>query len=120
MGQKKLLLCVDDESVGLRVRKLILEKNGYSVVTAEDGQQGLKVFREQEIDAVILDYFMPGEDGGVIARQMKSAKPEVPIILLSAFYSLPEGATESVDAFLTKGDSPDKLLTKVSELLGSE
>jgi len=117
LGQKKVLLCIDDERVGLRVRKLILEKNGYSVITAEDGEQGLELFKTQQVDAVVLDFFMPGQDGGEVAKQMKAMRPNVPIILLSAFYSLPEGATEGVDAFLTKGDSPEKLLRKISELL---
>lgn len=117
MQQKKVLLCIDDEATGLRIRKLILEKHGYTVLTAEEGARGLELFNKEAIDAVVIDYFMPGMDGGNIAKVMKSRRPNVPIILLSAFYSLPEGATEAVDAFLTKGDSPEKLLKKISELL---
>jgi CheY-like chemotaxis protein len=114
---KKVLLCIDDETVGLRVRKLILEKNGYQVLTAEEGEAGLAIFGRESVDAVVLDYFMPGMNGGAIAKVMKGIKPDVPIVLLSAFYALPEGATEGVDAFLTKGDSPEILLKKIGELL---
>lgn len=118
MGHKKVLLCIDDESTGLRIRKMILERSGYDVLTAEAGEDGLSVFERESIDAVVVDFFMPGMDGGAVAKEMKRRKPNVPIILLSAFYSLPEGATAAVDAFLTKGDSPEILLKKLTELLG--
>lgn len=118
MGRKKALLCIDDESTGLRVRKLILERNGYQVFTAEAGEEGLSVFDREIIDAVIIDFFMPGMDGGTVAKTIKRKNPKIPIILLSAFYSLPDGATDAADAFLTKGDSPAVLLAKLSDLLG--
>jgi CheY-like chemotaxis protein len=120
LDRKKSLLCIDDESTGLRVRKLILERSGYHVFTAEAGEAGLIVFDRENIDAVIVDFFMPGMDGGAVAKAMKLRKPKIPIILLSAFYSLPDGATEAVDAFLTKGDSPEILLAKLTDLLGGE
>lgn len=114
---KKVLLCVDDEATGLKIRKMILERNGYVVLTASDGAGGLELFDREPVDAVVLDYYMPGMDGGKVADEMKRRKPQVPIVLLSAFYSLPDGATDAVDAFLTKGDSPDVLLQKLSQLV---
>lgn len=116
---KKILLCVDDEATGLKIRKVILEKNGYAVLTAPDGVQGLELFEREQVDAVIIDYYMPGMDGGKVAGEMKRRKPNVPIVLLSAYYSLPDGATDAVDAFITKGDSPQVLLSKISELVES-
>lgn len=116
---KKILLCVDDETTGLNIRKVILERNGYAVLTAPDGLKGLELFNREPVDAVIIDFFMPGMDGGEVASQMKRQKPEIPIVLLSAFYSLPEGATNAVDAFITKGNSPEVLLLKLSELMPS-
>lgn len=118
MGRKKVLLCIDDESTGLRIRKLILERNGYQVFTAAAGEEGLGLFDREPIDAVIIDFFMPGMDGGTVAKVMKGKNPNIPIILLSAFYSLPGGATDAADAFLTKGDSPEVLLAKLTDLLG--
>lgn len=113
---KKTLLCVDDETVGLGVRKIVLERQGYNVLTARDGSEGLHTFADHEVDAVVLDYYMPGMNGGVVASAMKQSKPEVPIILLSAYLTLPKTVMDSVDAFVVKGQSPEILLGKIAEL----
>lgn len=113
---KKTLLCVDDELTGLKVRKIILERQGYEVLTASAGAEGLHVFEGHDVDAVVLDYYMPGMNGGAVATRMKQAKPEVPIILLTAYISLPESVVQSVDAFIVKGNSPEVLLNKIAEL----
>lgn len=115
--EKKTLLCIDDELIGLKIRKLILERSGYEVTTAEDGPRGLELFRQQDFHGVVLDYFMPGMDGGIVARHMKEIKPRIPILMLSAYFSLPEHALDHVDAFITKGQSPEILLEKIRELL---
>ncbi|HEY3928080.1 MAG TPA: response regulator [Candidatus Koribacter sp.] len=113
---KKKLLCVDDEPAGLRVRKLLLERQGYEVSTAEAGTEGLAAFHAQEFDAVVLDYYMPGMNGGAVARAMRESKPGVPIILLSAFITLPEPLDGTIDAFVVKGESPEVLLAKIAQL----
>ncbi len=114
---QKTLLCVDDETVGLKVRQIILERQGYRVLTATAGPEGLDKFNHHDVDAVVLDYYMPGMNGGTVATEMKQAKPGVPIILLSAYLSLPESVMETVDAFIVKGDSPEVLLAKIQELV---
>jgi len=110
-------LCVDDEPAGLRVRQMLLEMSGYAVLTALSGEQGLESFRAHPVDAVLLDYYMPGMDGGQVAAEMKRHKPEVPVILLSAYITVPETTLQTVDAFVTKGQPPDLLLTKLDALL---
>ncbi|ABF41463.1 response regulator receiver protein [Candidatus Koribacter versatilis Ellin345] len=114
---QKTLLCVDDEAVGLKVRKIILEREGYRVLTASAGVDGLTVFSEQEVDGVVLDYAMPGMNGGSVASAMKRTKPQVPIILLSAYLALPDSVMDTVDAFVVKGDAPEVLLSKIAELV---
>src|ERR1700744_6571916 len=98
---KHVILCVDDESVGLRIRKLLLERAGYQVITAHDGLSGLEIFAQQQIDAVVLDYLMPGMHGGEVAAKMRAAKPQVPILLLSAYLGLPSEVTSLVDVYMT-------------------
>lgn len=114
---RKTLLCVDDEPTGLTVRKMLLEHQGYSVLIAESGAAGLKLFSAHPIDCVVLDYYMPEMNGGEVAARMRQLKPHVPILMLSAFVDLPEGALKQVDAFVVKGDTPQVLLGQLSELL---
>jgi CheY-like chemotaxis protein len=112
-----LVLCVDDEAVGLRVRKILLERAGYQVLTAADGPAGLELFANQPVDAVILDYSMPGMHGGQVAGKMRQTKPEVPILLLSAYVGLPDEVSSLVDVYMTKGEGAPALLDKLGNLL---
>ena len=111
-----LVLCVDDERVGLKVRQILLERAGYRVLTAESGAAGLDLFSQEPVDAVILDYSMPGMHGGEVARRMRSDKPAVPILLLSAYVGLPPEVLELVDLSMTKGEGAGKLLEKLESL----
>ena len=113
----KTVLCVDDEAIGLRVRKILLEGHGFKVLTASSGLQGLSVFDDNEIDLVVLDYYMPGMNGGDVAAEMRRRRPAVPIIFLSAYFSLPPAALDLANAFITKGDPPDVLIHKIEQLM---
>lgn len=113
----KTVLCVDDERIGLRVRKIMLESRGYTVLTASNGPEGLKVFAENHVDLVVLDYYMPDVNGGEVASEMRRRRPDVPIVFLSAYFSLPPEALRLADAFITKGDPPDVLIQKIQNLL---
>jgi CheY-like chemotaxis protein len=112
-----LVLCVDDEAVGLHVRKVLLERAGYRVLTAEDGYSGLELFANQPVDAVVLDYSMPGMHGGEVARRMRQSKPQVPILLLSAYVGLPDEVSSLVDVYMTKGEGAPALLNTLGSLL---
>jgi CheY-like chemotaxis protein len=112
-----LVLCVDDELVGLKVRKILLERAGYEVLTAVDGYSGLEVFAREPVDAVVLDYSMPGMHGGEVAEKMRQTKPSIPILLLSAYVGLPEEVSSLVDIYMTKGEGAPALLEKLGRLL---
>jgi CheY-like chemotaxis protein len=112
-----LVLCVDDELVGLKVRKILLERAGYQVLTALDGTSGLHLFETEPVEAVVLDYSMPGMHGGEVAGRMRQIKPQVPILLLSAYIGLPSEVTSLVDLYMTKGEGAPILLQKLQSLL---
>ena len=114
--ESHLVLCVDDELIGLQVRKILLERAGYRVLTAPDGAAGLEVFAAQPVEVVVLDYSMPGMDGGEVATRMRQLKPEVPILLLSAYIGLPPEVISVVDLYMIKGEGPPLLLQKLSSL----
>ena len=112
-----LVLCVDDEAIGLQVRKILLERAGYRVLTAQDGPEGLAMFEAEPVEVVVLDYSMPGMDGGEVATRMRQVKPKVPILLLSAYVGLPAEVTSLVDLYMTKGEGADMLLERLGSLL---
>lgn len=114
-----LILCVDDEELGLQVRKLVLEREGYRVLTATDGPTALTIFARERVDAVVLDYYMPEMNGEAVAQEMRRLRPRVPIILLSAYISLPPEVTRLVDSTILKGDGPGILLGRLREAVSS-
>jgi len=113
----KTVLCVDDEKIGLRVRKIMLEGHGFKVLTATSGEQGLALLADHRVDLVVLDYYMPGMNGGDVAAAVRRLHPGIPIIFLSAYFSLPPAALELANAFITKGDPPDVLIDKIEQLV---
>jgi CheY-like chemotaxis protein len=112
-----LILCVDDEYVGLEVRRILLERAGYRVLTALDGDSGLHIFEREPIAAVVLDYAMPGLTGAEVATRMRLLKPKIPILMLSAYTSLPQEVKRLVDLSMTKGEGAPALLKNLGSLL---
>jgi CheY-like chemotaxis protein len=116
-SSQHLVLCVDDENIGLDVRRMLLERAGYRVLAALDGPTGLELFASEPVEAVVLDYAMPGMHGGEVALRMRQLKPHVPILMLSAYTSLPPEVTEIVSLFMTKGEGAVELLRKLGSLV---
>jgi CheY-like chemotaxis protein len=116
--QKATILCIDDHWNGLIARKMLLEADGYRVLEATGGPEGLNLFLSYPVDAVVLDYQMPGMTGDVVATKMKSIKSQVPILLISAYGPLPESKLKSVDSFLAKSQPTTTFLSTLHDLLG--
>ena len=110
------VLCVDDDPTLLMIHQIVLEASGYKVLAVSSGPEPLELFASCNVDAVLLDYSMPGMDGGQVTALMKAMKPHVPVVMLSALQSLPENA-QWVDAFITKGQSPETWLVRLAGLL---
>ena len=117
---KHLILCVDDETIGLQVRRMLLERAGYRVLTAPDGATGLNLFEREQVSAVVLDFAMPGMTGGEVAVCMRRVKPTVPILMLSAYTSLPPEVTSLVDLTMTKGEGAPALLQNLGTLIPAD
>ena len=83
MGKTKILLVEDNNRLGYMLKEY-LEIKGFEVVLAADGAEGLEVFRPQVFDLGILDVMMPGMDGYSLAKKIKEAEPELPLIFLTA------------------------------------
>lgn len=117
--RKATILCIDDHWNGLIGRKMLLEQYGYEVLEATDGDGGLKLFRSRPVDAVVLDYQMPGMNGDVVAAKMKRINSNVPIMLLSAYGPLPQNKLASVDKFVSKSEPPNEMLSMLRKMLNS-
>jgi CheY-like chemotaxis protein len=113
---KYVILCVDDEQNSLALRKLVLEKSGYEVVTASSVNDALARFSPDEFDLVLSDILMPGRPGTDLAREIKNTYPNFPVVLLSGVNELPPDASYA-DAFISKVEGPIRMCEKISAVL---
>ena len=113
---KRVILLIDDEAKALELRKLVLERAGYSVLTTTKGDKALQIIRSQAVDLVISDHLLIGASGTELAGRIKETNPGVPVMLLSGVNELPEGV-EKADLFVSKTEGPSALLEKVAALL---
>lgn len=112
------ILCIDDESTGLILRKMLLEGEGYSVLLAPGGCEGLVMLQSSRIEAVVLDYRMPHMSGKEVALKIRQRWPSIPIVLLSGYpQDVPEEMLNQVNAFVWKGGDPSELLTAIRSVL---
>jgi CheY-like chemotaxis protein len=117
MTSSNTVLCVDDEALGLQIRRALLEMAGFKVLTALDGKTAITLFEANAIDAVLLDYLMPEMDGGRVAAAMRTINPKVPILLHSACVDLPQETIDLVNATLSKGEGPEMLISRLQLLI---
>ena len=104
-------------STGIRLKLSLLQENGYELVTATDGSQGLRLLMARSLDAIVLEYNLGLLDGAVVATEIKKAKPQLPIVMLADDLELPDGALKSVDAIVTKADGAHLLWAAVHFIL---
>ena len=83
-----LVLLVDDDAMIVAMLQVALERAGYRVLTAESGEAALKIFAACAVDAVALDYNLPGMNGGEAAKAMTRLRPAVPKLLFSSWTTL--------------------------------
>jgi len=113
------VLCIDDKRDSLKIRKLLLETQGYSVLIADNGPVGLRLLAENSVDVVVLDYRMPEMDGFAVATAIRKYYDNIPILLLSGYpKGLLKELLEIVDGSVTKGQNPDVLLDELRRLTG--
>jgi DNA-binding response OmpR family regulator len=114
-----LILVVDDEPKIVRLARDYLEKNGFRVVTAADGQSALAMARREKPDLIVLDLLLPGMDGREVCRILR-AESDVPIIMLTALSEESDqivGLEIGADDYIIKPFSPRALVARVRALL---
>jgi CheY-like chemotaxis protein len=113
---KPLILCVDDDEGILDLTRTALERKGYRVLTATSGAAALEAFAACPIDAVILDYEMPGMNGAEVAREMVRIKPHVPKLLFSGRMRIPREETRIFEGYCSKPNGLFAITSQISAM----
>ncbi|MCM8832335.1 MAG: sigma-54 dependent transcriptional regulator [Candidatus Omnitrophica bacterium] len=113
---KEKILLIDDEELIRITLKDILEKEGYEVLIAEDGEKGFQKFQKEKPNLVLLDIKMPGMDGISLLQKIKNISPETIVIMITAYGSIPS-AVQSMKLgafdYITKPFLPDEIIELV-------
>ena len=107
------LLCIHRDPAQVS----LLQENGYELVTAASGSEGLRLLMTRPVDAIVLEYNLGLLNGSTLATEIKKVKPELPIVMLADHLELPDGALKSVDALVTKADGAHFLWATVHFIL---
>ena len=114
-----ILLCEDDENLGMLLREYLNAK-GYATDLCPDGDAGYKAFVKKQYDLCVLDVMMPKKDGFTLAKEIRQANAEVPIVFLTA-KTLKEdvlaGFKLGADDYLTKPFSMEELTLRLDAIL---
>jgi DNA-binding response OmpR family regulator len=116
---QELILVVDDEPKISRLARDYLEKNGYRVTIAADGQTALTAARREKPDLIVLDLMLPGIDGREVCKILRR-ESDVPIIMLTALAEEVDQVTGleiGADDYITKPFSPRALVARVRAML---
>lgn len=111
------ILCIDDERSALELRLTLLKSAGYRVLVARRGSEGIKAFKSEPVDAVVLDYWMDEMNGLQVAREIRKLNPATPIIILSGYDELLDESIGVADLWLRKGEESQLLLKRLEEVL---
>ena len=117
---KAHMLVVDDDPRITELLRRILAYEGYSVAIAASGDEALKRTLERPPDLIVLDIMLPGINGLEVARRLRAAGDNVPILMLTARDSIAnrvEGFEMGADDYLIKPFAPEELLARVKALL---
>ena len=110
------ILCVDDEETPRTLRKLILQKQGYQLITAASGAEALEVLERTNINLILSDQMMPGMTGTELTKSVKTSRPTMPVILISGVNEIPPDASYA-DRFISKAGGPELLFKTIIEVL---
>jgi DNA-binding response OmpR family regulator len=114
-----LILVIDDETNISDLARMYLSKEGFEVITADDGFEGLRLFRTRKPTLIVLDLMLPGVDGLEVCRQVRR-ESSVPIIMLTARGDDVDrivGLELGADDYLTKPFNPRELVARVKAVL---
>ncbi len=119
MSGLKQILVVDDEKLLLLTTRVILERAGFKVTTAQNGSEALQRIKSKSFTLAIVDLRMPGLDGLDLILEIRKKRPNMPIVVFAANGnddSVKEALTRGADAYLVKPIDPSLFLDKVRDI----
>lgn len=121
MENKQKILIVEDSKSYVLIISQKLEEAGFSVATAEDGEQGLQAVKKEKPDLILLDIEMPKMDGIAMSKKLKEEKISVPIIFLTNMGDIKHisEAVETASDYIIKSElNADSIVDRVKQKLG--
>ncbi len=115
----KILLCEDDENLGMLLREY-LQAKGYATELCADGEAGYKAFLKTKFDICVLDVMMPKKDGFTLAKEIRNSNQDIPIIFLTAKTlkeDILEGFKIGADDYITKPFSMEELVFRIEAII---
>jgi len=122
-SNSKKILVVDDEDLTTKLSKIFLEKYGFEVIVASDGEEGLNMAEAENPDLILLDVLLPTLDGFVVCKKLKESEKfkDTPILMFTAkgFSSdIERGEAVGADEYIVKPFSGKALVAKIKNHLG--
>ena len=123
--ETKIILCIEDEPEMIDLIRLILNRRGFDVRGASNGEEGLKIIQEEHPDLILLDLMMPDMDGWEVYQRMKAdeAMKKIPVIVVTARAQSIDKVLglhiAKVDDYIAKPFSPQELLNSVDNVLAA-
>ncbi len=126
ISKKKKILMIEDEPMLVEMYRLYLEKSGFDVLSAADGQTGLEMAKQKNPDLILLDILMPCEDGWEVIKILKSDSETrcIPVVFFSNLAQIEEiekGLRLGADDYIVKVKlTPKELAEKVASMLNNK
>ena len=117
--QKKILLCEDDENLGMLLSEYLQAKN-YDATLCKDGEEGYREFLKNKFDICVLDVMMPRKEGFTLCGDIKQVNPDMPVIFLTAKAlkeDVIDGFKLGADDYITKPFSMEELTYRIDAIL---
>ena len=124
VNDKRTVLIVDDEAVVLDVEGLMLKKMGFNILKANSSEKACRVYKDKkdDIDLVILDMIMPGDNGSVTYKKLKMINPGIKVLISSGFWkdlNVREILGDGPNSFIQKPFKFAELNKKINSILAT-
>jgi DNA-binding response OmpR family regulator len=112
------VLCIGAGPIELNLRCALLKESGWEVLSSGTGHEGVLVFSQESVDAVILDLNSDGSESALIAGELRRQRPRLPIIMVVEEHKhRVDGATDLANAVINKSDEAQTMVPTLTRLL---